>query len=264
MSTEDSDAGRRLVEAGSAITGDAAGAAIGFVFAGPLGAIGGAIAGSALGLAAREYGSRLLGYRERARAGAVIQHAAEAISEALGAGARLRDDGFFEHRDGRSSAETIAEGVVLAARDAFEEMKLPYLGRLYAQAAMHPELDAALCASVLRDATNLSWRQLVMIAAVGRNDRLPLPAVEVSLSGSDWSSWGASLEMGQLHEQGFMSGPTKYTEEIELPLINTALREQRLSNRGLILHQLLGLEYVPDGEVMAVHDLLAKGKPSDG
>lgn len=264
MGIEDNDAGRRLVEAGSAITGDAAGAAIGLVFAGPLGAIGGAIAGTALGVAAGEYGRRLLGSRERARAGAVIQHAAEAIAQELGSGARLRDDGFFEHRDGRSSAETIAEGVILAARDAFEEMKLPYLGRLYAQAAVHPELDAALCASVLRDASNLSWRQLVMVAAVGRSETLPLPAVEVSLSGSDWSSWGASLEMEQLHEQGFMSGPTKYTEGIELPLINTALREQRLSDRGRILHQLLGLDHVSDGEVLAIHDLLAKGKPSEG
>lgn len=257
MTIDESDAGAQLVKAGLAIAGEVAGAGVGLLSAGPPGALVGAAAGAVLGQVAEEFGQRILGRRERARAGAVIIYAASAIMDGYKAGRRLRDDGFFEARDGRSSAEEIAEGVAMAARDAFEERKLPHIGYLYASAAFHSELDAHLCASVLRDARDLSWRQYVLLAAVHRGDRLPLPDIEIMLKdGRDWSGWGVRHELERLYWNGFIGAPSKKTGRTGLSLFNLALREQRLAHRGAILHSMLQLDEIPDEEILLLHKSL--------
>jgi hypothetical protein len=261
MVRDDEAKARELVQAGSVIAGDMVGAGIGLIFGGPAGAVLGAGAGSALGAVASEFAGRVLGKRERERTGAVIAYAAAAIGEALGDGAQLRDDGFFVERDGRSSAREIAEGVALAARDAFEERKLPFLGNFYASAALDPALDAHLCAAMLRDATSLSWRQYTLLAAVGRSERLPLPGVEISLGGPDWATWGVRFEFNQLYEANYFAAPRKETPRARLPLFNLTLRDQRLASRGMVLHHMLNLDEVPDHDVLPLHDALALMRP---
>jgi hypothetical protein len=264
MPSDNEDKARDLVQAGAVITGDMVGAGVGLIFGGPVGAVLGAGAGSVLGAVAQELAGRVLGKRERARAGAVLVYAATAIRDALGSGERLRDDGFFEERDGRSSAQEIAEGVALAARDAFEERKLPFLGNLYANAAVHEEVDAHACATALRDATNLSWRQYTLLAAVGRNDRLPLPDVAISVGGTDWSSWGTRHELERLYTDGYFAASRRETTRLGLPLFNLALRDQKLSTRGFLIHQMLNLDELPDAEVLPLHAALADMPPRSG
>ncbi len=250
-------AARRLLESGGVIAGDVVGSGLGFVFGGAAGAMAGSGVGSVLGALAGEASQRVLSDRERVRTGAVLVYAADAINRKLGSGARLRDDGFFERRDGRSSADEIAEGVALAARDTFEERKLPFLGHVFAMAAVEPELDAHLCAVVLRDAETLSWRQYTLLAAIDANDRLPLPDVDLSSQADSWTTWGIHRELMELYDAEYLTAPAKRTPRMHLTLHNFALREQRLASRGRVVADMLNLSVVPATDILEVHRLLA-------
>lgn len=149
--------GPDLVNAGAEIAGSTAGAAVGLVFAGPAGALAGAAAGPilsrTLGRVASEFGQRILGHRERVRAGAAVAFAAERLEALTRDGAAIRDDGFFSDLpDGRNQAREVAEGVLLAARSAYEERKVRHIGYLFATVAVLPEIDSGLAALALRRA----------------------------------------------------------------------------------------------------------------
>ena len=98
--------------------------------------------------------------------------------EALrGEGAELRQDGFFDETpDGRNAAREVAEGVLLTARDAFEERKVRYIRYLFANVAVYDAIiDAGLAALMLGRAEAQTWRQYVLLATVARAEEQPLP-----------------------------------------------------------------------------------------
>ena len=253
--------GRDLVEAGADMTGSAVGAAVGLLFGGPVGALGGAAAGPAASRALRwaavELGQRVLGRRERARAGAAVLFAAERLRDLLESGSGLRDDGFFADRPGgRNAGREIAEGVLLKARDAFEERKVRHIGYLFANVAVLNDIDAGLAAMALERAESLTWRQYVLLAAVGRADRLPLPAGELGDDPGGWAAWGTRREFRDLHEAGYLRAEAKKTVHRGLRVPNTALPDQRLAHQGLLMHQLLALDVIPDSDVLRIHTAL--------
>src|SRR5437016_14366254 len=101
--------------------------------------LGGAVAGGALApiigvgfrRAATDLAERLLGDRERLRVGAVIALTSDEIRQRLDNGELHRRDDFLDQSGGRrSTAEEIAEGVLLAAQREYEESKLPLLAKL--------------------------------------------------------------------------------------------------------------------------------------
>jgi hypothetical protein len=167
----DTELAHQLINGGAEMAGSATAAAVGLVVGGPPGALAGAIAGPPLIAAFRRLGAdlrqRLLGPREEVRVGAAYIYAAEAITWYSNAGQTPRDDGFFSDRnddDGRSEGEEILEGVLLHARDAYEERKVRYLGYLFASIAFHKELSAAQANQLLALADRLTYRQLVLLS----------------------------------------------------------------------------------------------------
>ena len=253
--------GRDLVEAGADMTGSAVGAAVGLLFGGPVGALSGAAVGPAASRALRwaavEVGQRVLGHRERVRAGAAALFAAERLKYLLEGGSNLRDDGFFEDKPGgRNAGREIAEGVLLKACNAFEERKVRHIGYLFADIAVLDDIDAGLAALALHRAESLTWRQYVLLAAVGRADRLPLPAGELGDDPGGWAAWGTLREFRDLREAGYLRAEAKKTAHMGLTVPNTALPDQRLAHQGLLLHQLLALDVIPDNDVLAIHTAL--------
>ena len=112
------------------------GAAIGLL-GGPVGAVVGAGAGVMLTRALKRLGAewqeRVLGPRQRLRAGAAFAFAAAEIKRRLDAGG-APGAGWTEAKDGRRpEAEEVLEGVLLAAADAWEERRVRHLGLLYAE-----------------------------------------------------------------------------------------------------------------------------------
>ncbi|WP_440308881.1 hypothetical protein [Jatrophihabitans sp.] len=253
--------GRKLLEAGSEIVGATSGAAIGMLVAGPAGALAGAAGGPVVQRAFREtvdeVGARLLSRRERARSGAAAIYAADHLQKVLAAGATIRTDGFFDDApDGRNAGREIAEGVLLRARDAFEERKIQHIGCMFARVATDSAVDAGLAAWVLRQAETLTWRQYVMLAAVGRAELIPLPTSVIGAPARSWWKWGAHREFRDLYEYGFLDSPPKQTANRGFPIPNTEMSEQRLGNSGMALLMLLALDEISDAEVLKIHDAL--------
>ena len=167
---------RRIVDGAAEYAGAAAGAAAGAlcgaVIAGPVGAVGGALAASGVERIMRAVGDeikkRLLSPSESERIGDVLQEASKLINEKLAQGETLRDDGFFEDVDGeRPAAEEILEGTLLAAQSEYEERKLVYLSRLYANIAFHPEVSRAMANRLIKLVEAVTYRQIVILHIVG-------------------------------------------------------------------------------------------------
>jgi hypothetical protein len=166
---------RELIDAGTDIAGAAVGAGMGLLLGGGggalLGATGGAVVAHGLRRVALDIRNRILSPRETARVGAVIALAAQDIEERLRAGQSPRTDGFFEDEvpTHETSAEELVEGTLLVAQRAYEEGKIPFLGKLLATMAFDASLTPAMGHALLRLMDALTYRQLLILSIAGRN-----------------------------------------------------------------------------------------------
>ena len=170
---------KELIDVGSEIVGGAASASIGFLVAGPPGAIAGAATSPLLTHAFRrvasEIKSRVLGPREEVRIGATIIYAREMIEENLSSGKQIRQDDFFSAQgNDRPTSEEILESVLLIAQREPQEKKLRFYGNLMANIAFHPEVDRGMANLLIRLAERLSYRQLCVLALLADKDNYEL------------------------------------------------------------------------------------------
>jgi hypothetical protein len=107
-----------------------------------------------------EIAHRLLSKREKTRVGAVIIYAAIHIKEKLNKGMQPSQDDFFSQQPGRSSAEEISEGVLLAAQREYEEKKLQFYDHLLENIAFSSGVGRAHANLLLKLSQELSYRQL--------------------------------------------------------------------------------------------------------
>ncbi len=202
------------LNAGSELTGVTAGALAGTLMAGPAGAVGGAAIGwvvqKSVGSALTTWVGGKFSRRGQVRVGATVAIAAVTIERQLAAGAHPRADWFSAEparskskpRSGRTIAEEIAEGVLLAAEKEHEERKIQLMGRLIGNLVFHPEISRDLANQLIRITERLSYRQLCMMAlfnlGVRENYNLAAGAVDVGMGNSP--SVGALLELKELHD----------------------------------------------------------------
>lgn len=252
-----------LIDGGSELAGAASGAAIGLV-GGPAGAFGGAVAGVAITRTLKRVGAdlkqRWLGPREEVRIGAASAYAGATIRTFLEAGRIPREDGFFEAQgDERPAAEEILEGVLLKARDAYEEKKVSLLGVLYAQVAFHPEVSPAHANHLIELASRLTYRQLAVMAVaqdVDNRERLraadyrddPAAIERLGLEGQ-----ALLTEIFDLYQQGLVHGGGPAW--ISLTDVHPA--DIGLQGSGAVLAQLMALETIPAMDREGVYELLA-------
>jgi len=117
MSDSD-DRVKALLTTGGEIAGGAAGAAIGFLAAGPAAAAGASVAGVMIAKATTKLLGEIVGSSlsrgETIRVGGTAAYAIAAIAEFLEQGREPRDDGFFvSEMYTRSAAEELFDGVLL-------------------------------------------------------------------------------------------------------------------------------------------------------
>jgi hypothetical protein len=190
---------------------------------------------------------------ERARAGAAVAFAAELAVTRAHQDRAVRTDGFFSLTSGaRSAAERLAEAVVIAARQTTEERRVRHLGYLLAEVAVSPDVDLALAARALQLTESCSWRQLVLLAAVGRRDRTPLPLTPLDDDPRSWRAWGAREDVADLQRAGLLDPPPEGPQRpggAVRPRLRPA--DLRLTRRGVLVHRLLALDFVRDEDVAA-------------
>ena len=102
--------------------------------------------------------------RRETRARTVAELVDVRIRERVADGEDPRSDGFFS-----DSGADLAEAVLTAAEGEFEALKLPLLAELATSVAFDASIDAAMANLALRTVQRLSYRQLCLLAALGRN-----------------------------------------------------------------------------------------------
>jgi hypothetical protein len=204
-----------------------------------------------------EIGDRLLDRRGRERAMAAVIYAGRRLETLRGEGVALRCDGFFDETpDGRNAAQEIVEGVLLGARDAFEERKVQHIGYLFANVAVDDKIDAGLAALMLRRAEALTWRQYVLLAVVARAGEQPLPDGAIGDHSDAWHAWGVRSELHDLYNAGYVHGGLTKLPPGGMPFPDRTLPALRLSNQGLLLQWLLSLDLIRDEDCGEVRDQL--------
>jgi len=245
--------GRDLVEAGATIAGSMTRAAAGIVFTPGAAAV--QIDDrlvTALRSAADDLAGGGLPARERARAGAALAFAVEHSVLLSRTERRVRTDGFFtEKAGGRIAAREVLDGVVGAARRSAEERRIRHLGYLFAELAVSADLDAPLAARALRLGEACSWRQLALLAAVGRRDRAPLPLSPLDDEPRGWTAWGAREDVADLQRTGLLDPPPAAPRPGGAALPRLRPADLRLTRRGVLVHRLLALDFVRDDDVAA-------------
>jgi hypothetical protein len=255
---------KRVLEAGAEIAGGASGVAAGLVLAGPPGAFAGAAAGPAVASVMKDVINRVLSRREEKRVGGVFLAASVAYDELLSNGETLRSDGFFDDgASGRSSAEEVFEGVLLAAKTEHQERKIPHMGYLMANIAFDASLDAGLANWAISTAEDLTWTQFVLLSAIGRKQRFSLPDEEYGRRVDTWNAWGVHNQLADLGvtRREMVGAPSRKTDRMALSIFNYNISELELRQSGLLLYHLLWLDRVPEGDVTTVVDSLRV--PSD-
>lgn len=140
MTSEGRDALARIAALGAELFGVGLGTFVGTGLD-PGSAAVAAMAGTTIASAGADIARRMLSPRQEVRVGAVFVQAAGALEAGRVSGKQVRDDGFFGGEE--SDGYAFAEGVMLAAKDAFEERKVRYMGNLLANVALDSTIDAA-------------------------------------------------------------------------------------------------------------------------
>jgi hypothetical protein len=189
--------------------------------------------------------------RERVRAGAALAFAVEYAATLHRTGRTVRSDGWFAARAGsRPVAQEVTETVVAAARRSTDERRVRHLGYLLAEATASPDIDAGLVGRALRIAESLSWRQLALLAGVGRRDREPLPMAPLEDEPRTWTAWGGREDVTDLQRAGLLDPPAVQPRPGSvLPRLRMA--DLRLTRRGVLVHRLLVLDLLHEDAVAA-------------
>jgi hypothetical protein len=247
--------GRRLVEAGEPVAGSMARSAAAVLFDPASSRIRlDAVLARCLGRAATAAADPDVAVpgREQVRAGAALAFAVELAATRSAQGRAVRTDGFLGPAGAdRTPADELAEAVLLAARATAQEWRVRHLGYLLAETVLSPDLDAGVVAHGLRLTAELTGRQLVLLAGVGRRDRVPLPIAPLAADPRGWSAWGALEDLTDLQRRGLLDPPPALPRPGGAVLPRLRMADLRLTRRGVLLHRLLVLDLVRDDVVAA-------------
>ncbi|HEY0127100.1 MAG TPA: hypothetical protein VGB58_08190 [Blastococcus sp.] len=249
--SEQTSTGRALIEEGSPVAGSMCRAAATVVFE-PTAAM--VAVSDRLAACLRAVADEVADVpvpRERVRAGAALAFAVEYAATLHRNGRRARDDGWFDGRTGgRPAAQELAEAVVAAARRSTDERRVRHLGYSLAEVTVSPDVDLELAGRALRLVESLSWRQLALLAGVGRRERVPMPMAPLEDEPRAWSAWGAREDVTGLQSAGLLGpAPVPARQEATRPRLRAA--DLRLSRRGVLVHRLLALDLLHDDAVTA-------------
>lgn len=222
----------------------------------------GAAVGEVIGQAANDFATRMLSVRQERRVATVVELAAVRIGQRVRAGDSLRDDGLFDAVN--AEATEIVEGVMLAARDEHQEKKLPYLANLLTGIAFYSDVSVEAANLILRDAEQMSWLEMCVLSIVHRSDEYPLPDHYLG-DVTSWGDWPTKHAFRVLmSDMGYLFPP----EKPRGPGDKLALRDLRMSaiqltNRGLLLSALMGLDTIPATDLEAIYASLVSAAAID-
>lgn len=240
---------KEIIETGSEISGGIGGAVIGGLIAGPVGAMLGGASGPIISKAFKVLGleikNRFLGTRENIRIGAAYAFAINKINENEFSGRSLRDDDFFkEIKNNRAASEEVLEGIILSSQREFEELKIKFLGNLYANVCFRADISKQHINQLIKTADSLTFRQFCILQLMNEryNESLNL---NVKLRGLD--RWEISIfdivaEVRDLHQRGLLNIPNTHDAGDNSSPIQ--LNRLSITKSGLFFCEILSLEEI--------------------
>lgn len=164
MENDKREQSKQLLNRGSEIVGGAAGAVIGSLVGGPFGAAGGVVLGVQMNHALQDMANRMLSSQEQARIGASGEYALNRIKTRLGKGETLRNDDFFTPlASGNTKFTQTFEGILLKAKNSYEEKKIKYLGELLANIAFDSSCSDFEANHLIEIAESLTYTQYCLL-----------------------------------------------------------------------------------------------------
>lgn len=164
---------KRIIDAGSNMTGTVTSNILTFLVGGTEGAIVGGMAGATVTGVVKVLGDiahRNLSKREEIGIGAAANFAIDKIRARLESGEMPRDDRFFTQRDydSRSYAEEIFEWALLKSKNEHEEKKIKFIANIFSNTTFHSEISSSEANHILQVAENMTYRQMCLIALFER------------------------------------------------------------------------------------------------
>ena len=244
-----------LLSHGSKIGGAAVGGAVG-TLAGPAGTVAGAAIGAAVGEACKvvldDLAQRVLSPREEQRVAGVAALAIDNIRDQL-LWRQRRDDDFFEAgADCPSPAEEVFEGVLLAAKQEHEQLKLPYLANFYSNLVFAPDIKKAEANFLLSIAESLTYRQFCLLSLID----------QIALFKTRDEPWSRNKPMHPESHQTTLEALYLYQKQLVVSFNINEMRGENIyqpalvipssaiiSGPGVKLAGLLGLQAIPKEEL---------------
>jgi hypothetical protein len=249
--TEDERTGRALIESGSPVAGSMCRSAATVVFEPSAAKVQVDDRFAAALRTVADEAAAVPVPREQIRAGAALAFAVEYAATLHRNGRPARADGWFAAGPGgRPAVGELAEAVVSGARRSTEERRVRHLGYLLAEVTASPDVDLELAGRALRLAEALSWRQLALLAGVGRRDRVPLPMGPLEDDPRAWTAWGAREDVADLQRAGLLDPPVAPSRPGSV-VRRLRMADLRLTRRGVLVHRLLVLDLLHDDAVTA-------------
>lgn len=159
---------------GSSI-GGITGSMIGVSIAGFPGVVLGSVVDSTIGKGVEDFLNRILSTREKSRIDIVTKYAITEIERFLEEGKTPRNDDFFRtDTQQTSNADEIFEGVLLKAKNEYQEKKLKFLGYFFARISFRDDVSISSANHLLKIAENLSYRQFCFLTLIDKIDNLDI------------------------------------------------------------------------------------------
>lgn len=203
---------------------------------------------------------RLFARRQLVRAGSALACALGIFRKRLEREVPRQDGFFHPGPDGRSEAEEVLEGTLLAAANAHQERKVPFIARMFPNSGFDSSVSAAHANFLLRLADRLTYRQLQTLAFFARaqagpweraliaarpmgDGRLPDPTLIAEMNDlADSGLLGVRHDNGQARPlRDLIQSISGFTPQ----LVQGAV----LLPIGETLHRLMQLDEVPDAEL---------------
>ena len=247
--------------AGSTIAGLATGLLTGDPIAAAIFGVGGKALEIGFRMIGNEISERMIGPREKVRAGAAIAFALAGIRQRLEGGETLRADGFFDKSDrGRSESDEVLENMVLKIQREPEEKKASYIAKIYENSVFEPKISADLGHKIIKSAEQLTYQHFCILSMVGRRendedalrDLQPNPQLDPPLKQSKLLH-----DCFELVTNGYIQGGLTFTFNGRLPQYETLNpNSMLLENIGRVLFSLMNLQDIPDDDIVPIAELL--------
>lgn len=201
-----------FIETGAELAGASIGGAIGFLAVDPVSAAGVGAMSVLIAKGAKyllgDLVNRQMSHRETERIGATAAIALATIREKIQKGESPRNDGFFDsNANKRSSANEIFEGVLQKSKSEYEEKKLKFLGKFFANLAFAPTISLGEANHYLNILDDLTYRQICILALIAMKSGLVITLRKnnyIGIGGIDFESVSLLQEIFVLNSYGLV------------------------------------------------------------